>query len=99
MKLNVGGILLGGLLLSGCVVAQSKLDDATTTSAVLKNEARSQDQELSKSNKKVQELEAKNKNLNIELNMVKKQLAAKENEVEENRVWMEELIKQMKSIP
>lgn len=100
MKLKSLLLLLCTLLLSGClvIVPKSRLNNAVTRSSELEREVQSQNLELAKGNKRIQELEATNRSLTSELTRAKNQVAEKEKELRENQAMMETLLKQMKTI-
>lgn len=98
MKSIIWGVLLSSLLLTGCIVPQSRLDDAAARSLRLEKDLQEKNQELSKSSKKMQELETTNKTLMTELARSRKQVADLENELRENQVWADSLLIKMKNI-
>lgn len=91
-------VVLGSvLLITGCIVPQSRVDDALAKCRAMESDVRSKDQELTKNSKKIQELEGSNRALATDLIKSKMEIVEKEKELRENQALIDALLKQIKT--
>lgn len=77
LQFKVAVMLLCGVLLSGCMVSKTKLDEAVAKCALIESDSRSKDQKLVKQEQVISALEAANKTLAAD-NEKTKQLSSEE---------------------
>jgi septal ring factor EnvC (AmiA/AmiB activator) len=99
VKLKIVGIFLSGLILTGCMVPQSRCNDFEARSVQLEKILMEKNQELAKKNKEIQTLVVTNKTLLTELAKSKTKIIGLDNELRENHVLTETLLKQLKNVP